>query len=187
MYEYIPDLPNLVTLTGVVSSFYGVLSVPFNIILSIKLAIFSILLDNLDGYLARKQENRSDRFKYFGQHLDCYADYITKGFIPSTLLYYIYLENGNYLFLLTSFANVICITLRYSYEFSNSDTPRGMTPDVGILIYGLIYLLFNKTFLCEWLVLLNAIMICYTSTMKTKIKINQKLLCYVLMAELLLL
>jgi phosphatidylserine synthase len=181
MYHYIPDLPNLVTLTGMLISFYGSLIVPSDMCLSIQCAIVSILLDNLDGYLARKQAHRTDKFKYFGQHLDCFADYVTKGFLPSTILYHLFLRNDNWFFLVLSFSNMICITLRYCYEFSDGERPRGITPDVAILMYGIIFLLSpHGEEWRSWLILSNATLTCYTSTMPTHIKIDQKMLCFAL-------
>ena len=74
----------------------------------------------------------------FGGHLDCFADYITKGVFPTLFL----LAVGGYSGPLIAVAILYlsAIAIRYSYEFIPDAQVYGLSPDYLIVLFALLYL-----------------------------------------------
>jgi CDP-diacylglycerol--serine O-phosphatidyltransferase len=137
--RFVFDLPNAVTLIGLAVGLAAVVSTirgrpgP-----GLFLAMIAVLIDHLDGYLARRQPLRSDSLRNFGAHLDCYADLVSKGIFPALLL----LTACDFQLSYWPIAvfGLIAVAIRYSYEFIPNATPRGLSPDYGLPIFALCHL-----------------------------------------------
>ncbi len=139
MLRFLWDLANLVTLSGLAISFGAlILTIQGQLGLGIALVVVSITIDNIDGALARRDPHRSPQMQSFGGHLDCFADYITKGVFPTLFL----LAVGGYSGPLIAVAILYlsAIAIRYSYEFVPEVQVQGLSPDYLIVLIALAYL-----------------------------------------------
>ena len=88
MLSYLADPANLITLGGLALAFFACWAVlSGQPALALALAALAIVIDNVDGWVARRTVGRSAAMGHFGAHLDCYADYVTKGFFPILYLF----------------------------------------------------------------------------------------------------
>ena len=69
----------------------------------------------------------------FGAHLDCYADFVTKGVFPPLLL--LVSAEFNPAFFPVAALHICAIAVRYSYEFVPDVPPAGLSPDYSILVF----------------------------------------------------
>jgi CDP-diacylglycerol--serine O-phosphatidyltransferase len=103
-------IPNIFTLGNL---FFGFLSLIFTLEGKITLAagmiLFSVLLDSMDGKVARKLAVSSD----FGKQLDSLCDVVSFGVAPAILVYEVFLKaNLGYFGLFIAAAFVSCGALR---------------------------------------------------------------------------
>lgn len=139
MLRFVWDLPNLVTLSGLAISFVALITtIQGQIALGLGLVVVSIIIDTIDGALARRDPNRSLQMQSFGGYLDCFADFISKGVFPPLFL----LAVGGYSSPLIAVAllYLAAIAIRYSYEFVPEAQALGLSPDYLIALLALVYL-----------------------------------------------
>ncbi|MCS5637833.1 MAG: CDP-alcohol phosphatidyltransferase family protein [Myxococcota bacterium] len=137
--DYFRDLPNGVTFCGLLVGL-GALSFVarerFGTALA--LALLAVLVDQLDGRLALARPQRSAAVRAFGAHLDCYADFVSKGVFPALML--LLVGDFGLAFWVVGAVHLVSIATRYSYEFVPDAPRRGLSPDYSILTFGLLYL-----------------------------------------------
>ncbi len=137
--EFLLDAPNLVTLGGLAAGLGALgLVVQERFGPALCLALGAILIDHLDGRLARNRPERSPALHTFGAHLDCYADFVSKGVFPALML--LTLGAFSPVFWLIAGTHLTVIAIRYSYEFVPGAPRRGLSPDYSILAFSLLYL-----------------------------------------------
>ena len=133
------DLPNAVTLSGLAAGLWALgLAVQAQFGAALALALIAIVIDQLDGYLAVRRPQRSPAIQAFGAHLDCYADFVSKGIFPALML--LGLGGFGALFWAVALLQVGAIAVRYSYEFVPHAPRRGLSPDFSIVVFALLYL-----------------------------------------------
>ncbi len=133
------DLPNAVTLSGLAAGLWALgLVVQAQFGAALALALIAIVIDQLDGYLAVRRPQRSPAIQAFGAHLDCYADFVSKGIFPALML--LGLGSFGAPFWAVALLQVGAIAVRYSYEFVPHAPRRGLSPDFSLVIFGLLYL-----------------------------------------------
>lgn len=79
MLRAVNDLANAITTVGIVLTTCGIyLILPDDYHLAIFLLIWAVMLDHLDGYVARKRMNfRTDIAKKSGKDMDSFTDVIS--------------------------------------------------------------------------------------------------------------
>ncbi len=136
---YVLDVPNVVTLIGLVLGFAALVETTRGRLgLGLCLVLLAIIVDNVDGALARRDIGRSATMKSFGAHLDCFADFVSKGLFPPLLLVAV-LGHGSATMAIGC-AHVVAIALRYSWELGTAASPRGLSPDYAIVVFAAIQL-----------------------------------------------
>ncbi len=139
MRSLLLDLPNAVTLTGLAAGVWALgLVVQQRFGAALALALIAVVIDQLDGYLALRRPERSLGVKIFGAHLDCYADYVSKGMFPALML--LCLAGFGPGFWAVAVLQVGTIAVRYSYEFVPDAPRRGLSPDFSIVSFAMLYL-----------------------------------------------
>ena len=134
MLGFVFDLANAATLMGLlVASAAVVLVIHGSFHLALVLALTAISIDHIDGALARREPDRSLCMRTFGAHLDCYADFVTKGVFPPLLL----LMSAEFspAYFPVAALYICAIAVRYSYEFLPDVPAAGLSPDYGILVF----------------------------------------------------
>lgn len=107
------DLPNLFTLTGLISSFgCVVLAIQENFYAAVICIIISGIIDMLDGPLARSME-RSPLQSDLGKQLDTIVDLCSFGFAPVIFAYCFGLNDGPLLILLAVYLAMTALRLAY--------------------------------------------------------------------------
>jgi CDP-diacylglycerol---serine O-phosphatidyltransferase len=96
------------------------------------------LIDQLDGRLALARPHRGPAVQAFGAHLDCYADFVSKGVFPALML--LVLTDFGLLAWVVAGIQLAVIAFRYSYEFVPGAAPRGLSPDYSVLVFSLLFL-----------------------------------------------
>ena len=127
------DLANAATLIGLLVACAAlVLVIDGSFDRALALALTAILIDHVDGALARRDRRRSEAMRTFGAHLDCYADFVTKGIFPSLLL----LTSTEFdpAYFPVAALHICVIAVRYSYEFVPGVPPAGLSPDYNIVV-----------------------------------------------------
>ena len=139
MLAHLVDAANLITLGGLAISFFacwaGLLGRPS---LALALAALAIVIDNVDGWMARRIVGRNQAFEHFGRHLDCYADYISKGIFPA--LYLLTATDFQVASVPVALIYLMAIAVRYSYEFVPDRAHIGLSPDFVIAFLCLLQL-----------------------------------------------
>ncbi len=134
MLRYVPDLANLTTLLGLlVSTAALVLAAKGRPAVGLALALLAIAIDNVDGALARRDPGRSEEMRSFGAHLDCFADFVSKGLFPALLL--ITVAGAGPFPIVVAGLHVCAIAVRYSYEFVPRAPAIGLSPDYSLLVF----------------------------------------------------
>ncbi len=139
MLAHMVDLANLVTLGGLAVSFlacWSVLSGRPSVALA--LAALAVVIDNVDGWIARRAVGRNPAFEHFGAHLDCYSDYICKGIFP--VLYLLSATDFPVVSIPIALIYLMAIAIRYSYEFVPHRAHIGLSPDYMIAFLCLLQL-----------------------------------------------
>ena len=139
MLAYLIDAANLITLASLAFSFYACWSVlTGQPALAAALVAMAIVIDNVDGWVARRTVGRNPNFEHFGSHLDCYSDFISKGMFP--VLYLLTATDMQVAFLPVALIYLVAITVRYSYEFIPDCPQIGLSPDYVIVFVCLLQL-----------------------------------------------
>jgi len=136
---FLLDAPNLMTLAGLTAGLGALgLCVQERFGPALGLCLLAILIDQLDGRMALQRPDRPAAVGTFGAHLDCYADFVSKGVFPALML--LILGGFSWAVWLVAGMHLATIAVRYSYEFVPSAPGRGLSPDYSILVFALLYL-----------------------------------------------
>lgn len=141
--SFIADLPNICTLFGLLSATLGIY---FAITGQIKFAViggvWSVLFDWLDGLIASKLTNRTDKHRAFGAQLDSLIDIVSFGVLPATIL--LSYSDFNPWFLPGAFTIIAACAIRLSYfniyGLTDGKTYTGLAVDYNGLIIAFIFL-----------------------------------------------
>ncbi|AHH08212.1 CDP-alcohol phosphatidyltransferase family protein [Borrelia anserina] len=110
-------LVHILTASGLIISLYSIISIiNTDYSLLLKLTIFGLVIDGIDGTLARKLKIKEIIPTINGELLDNIVDYINYTFIPTLFFYY-----GN--FIRDEYKSITCIGILLSsaYQFSRLD------------------------------------------------------------------
>ena len=139
MLAHLVDAANLITLGGLAISFFACWAVlSGRPSLAVALAAVAVVIDNLDGWMARRAVGRDPAFEHFGAHLDCYADFVCKGIFPA--LYLLTATGLQAVSVPVALIYLMAIAVRYSYEFVPDREPIGLSPDFMIAFLCLLQL-----------------------------------------------
>ena len=137
MLVYLVDAANLITLGGLAISLFACWAVLLGRP-SLALAALAVVIDNVDGWMARRTVGRNPAFEPFGAHLDCYADYISKGIFP--VLYLLTATDLQVVSIPVALIYLVAIAVRNSYEFVPNRAHIGLSPDYMIVFLCLLQL-----------------------------------------------
>lgn len=139
MLNHLVDAANLITLFGLALAFLACWAVlTGQPAVALALAALAIVIDNVDGWMARRTLNRNPAFEHFGKHLDCYADFICKGVFP--VLYLLTATDMQIASLPVALIYLAAIAVRYCYEFVPDRGHIGLSPDYVIAFLCLLQL-----------------------------------------------
>jgi len=139
MLAYLVDVTNLVTLGGLVISFFACWAVLLGCpSLALALAAVAVVIDNVDGWMARRALRRNPAFEHFGRHFDCCADYLCKGIFP--VMYLLTATDLQVASIPVALIYLMAIAIRYSYEFIPDRAYIGLSPDYMIVFLCLLQL-----------------------------------------------
>ncbi len=139
MLAYLVDVANLITLGGLVIAFFACWAVLLGRpSLALALAALAVVIDNVDGWMARRAVGRNPALEHFGAHLDCYADYISKGIFP--VLFLVTVTDLQVVSVPVALIYLMAIAVRYSYEFVPERAHIGLSPDYMIVFLCLLQL-----------------------------------------------
>lgn len=134
------DLPNLVTFSGLLAGLGATgFAAQSRFGPALALALLAILIDQLDGRLALARPQRSAAVQAFGAHLDCYADFVSKGIFPALML--LEIDGFGPGAWAVAGIHLATIAFRYSYEFVPGARARGISPDYSLLLFALLFLI----------------------------------------------
>ena len=162
MLGFVIDWANVATLTGLLTACAAcIFAIRGSFQLALAFALSAIFIDHVDGMLARRDRVRSPGMLAFGAHLDCYADFVTKGVFPSLFL----LMSTEFApaYLPVAALHICVIAVRYSYEFVPDAQLAGLSPDYTILIFAVFWLacsvlnLFSMPLLALLMLLMTAL------------------------------
>ena len=139
MLGHMVDLANLVTLGGLAISFFACWSVlSGRPSIALALVAMAVVIDHVDGWIARRARGRNPAFKHFGAHLDCFSDYICKAIFP--VLYLLTATDLQVMSIPVALIYLMAIAIRYSYEFVPDRALIGLSPDYMIAFLCLLQL-----------------------------------------------
>lgn len=146
MISFVKDLPNICSLTGLLSALLGIY---FAMLGNFKYALigilWAVLFDWADGIIARKMKKRTEYQKAFGPQLDSLIDIVSFGVFPSVFLF----SYGDYnpVFLPGAFLIVAVSALRLSYfnvfGMVDGKTYMGLALDNNVIILVFLFLFEN--------------------------------------------
>ena len=149
MLYFIKDLPNLCSLTGLMSALLGIyFAILGNFAFAMIGILWAILFDWADGIIARKLKNRTENHKAFGPQLDSMIDIVSFGIFPAVFL----LSYGNFKpwFLPGAFFLIATSAIRLSYfnifGMIGSHTYKGLALDNNMILLAFLFL-FEKFFI----------------------------------------
>ena len=139
MLAHLVDTANLITLGGLAISFFACWAVLLGRpSLALALAALAVVIDNVDGWMARRTVRRNPALERFGAHFDCYADFIGKGIFP--VLYLLTATDLQVVSIPVALIYLVAIAVRYSYEFVPDRDHIGLSPDYMIAFLCLLQL-----------------------------------------------
>ncbi|TXG35177.1 CDP-alcohol phosphatidyltransferase family protein [Seonamhaeicola maritimus] len=144
MFRFILDLPNMVTLLGLLSALLGIYAaITGKIYIAVVFGVWSVVFDWLDGLVASKLKNRTNAHRAFGGQLDSLIDMVSFGVLPAIIL--LSYSNYNPWFIPGSFAIIAACAIRLSYfniyGLTNGKTYTGLAVDYNGLIISLFFLI----------------------------------------------
>ncbi len=144
MFSFIFDLPNIVTLFGLLSALLGVCAaIKGNLYTAAVFGAWSVVFDWLDGLVASKIKNRTDTHRAFGAQLDSLIDMVSFGVLPAIIL--LRYSNYNPWFIPGAFAIISACAIRLSYfniyGLTNGKSYTGLAVDYNGLIVSLFFLI----------------------------------------------
>lgn len=142
MTSFIFDLPNVITLCGLLSAFLGIyFAMQGNIYFAVIGGLWSVLFDWLDGLVASKMKGRNESDRAFGGQLDSLIDIVSFGVLPAIIL----LSYTNYSLwsIPVGFALIGACAIRLSYfnvyGLTEGKTYTGLAVDYNGLLVGLAF------------------------------------------------
>ena len=143
MLSFVKDLPNIISLLGLLCAVFGIyFAIEGNFLASVIAVLWAVLFDWFDGIIARKMKDRTKEQGDFGAQLDSMIDIVSFGILPAILL----LSYGNYSvwFIPGAFIIITTSAIRLSYfnvyGLIDSKTYIGMALDNNVLILAFIFL-----------------------------------------------
>ena len=143
MLNFVKDLPNIISLLGLLCAVFGIyFAIEGNFLASVIAVLWAVLFDWFDGIIARKIKVRTKEQGNFGGHLDSMIDIVSFGILPAILL----LSYGNYSvwFMPGAFIIIATCAIRLSYfnvfGLIDSKTYKGLALDNNVLILAFIFL-----------------------------------------------
>lgn len=151
MLYFVKDLPNIVSLAGLLCSLLGIyLAILGEFSFAIIGVLWAILFDWADGIIARKMKGRTNNHRAFGPQLDSLIDIVSFGVFPAIFL----LSYGRFnpWFFPGAFLIVATSAIRLSYfnvfGMIDEKTYKGLALDNNVLILTFLFLFegfFNHT------------------------------------------
>ena len=139
MLAYLFDVANLITLGGLVIAFFACWAVLLGRpSLALALAALAVVIDNVDGWMARRAVGRNPTLEHFGRHFDSFSDYLNKGIFP--VLYLLTATDLQVASIPVALIYLMAIAIRYSYEFVPDRAYIGLSPDYMIVFLCLLQL-----------------------------------------------
>ncbi len=150
MISYIFDLPNICSLSGLLSAFLGIyFAIQGNIYFAVIGGLWAVLFDWLDGLIASKMKGRTSDDSAFGAQLDSLIDIVSFGVLPAIIL--LSYTNYNIWAMPVAFAIIGGCAIRLSYfnvyGLTGGKTYTGLSVDFNGLIVSFVFLfevLFTK-------------------------------------------
>ena len=143
MLSFVKDLPNIISLLGLLSAVFGIyFAIEGNFLAAVIGVLWAVLFDWYDGIIARKMKGRTKVQGDFGAQLDSIIDIVSFGILPAIIL----LSYGNYniWFLPGAFVIVATSAIRLAYfnvyGLIDSKTYKGFPLDNNVLILALVFL-----------------------------------------------
>ena len=143
MLSFVKDLPNIISLLGLLCAVFGIYFAIEGIFLASVIAVlWAVLFDWFDGIIARKIKGRTKEQEVFGAQLDSMIDIVSFGILPAILL----LSYGNYSlwFMPGAFIIIATSVIRLSYfniyGLIDSKTYIGFALDNNVLILAFVFL-----------------------------------------------
>lgn len=150
MVRFIIDLPNICSLSGLLSAFCGIyFAIQGEVYFAVIGGLWAVLFDWLDGLIASKMKTRTNADRAFGAQLDSLIDMVSFGVLPAIIL----LSYTNYHFwsLPVGFALIAACAIRLSYfnvyGLTGGKTYTGLAVDYNGLLVSFAFLfesLFSK-------------------------------------------
>ena len=137
MLRFVRDLPNVITLAGLV---FSVLAIYWAITglypASMIALLWATLFDWFDGPVAKMMTNRPKAFQKFGAQLDSFADLVSSGIAPAIVLLSIGEWSTWYLpgAILIVLAGVIRLSYFNVYGLSNDQSYLGVPIPANIIL-----------------------------------------------------
>jgi archaetidylserine synthase len=148
MLTFARDLPNIVSLVGLLCAVLGIyFAILGNFPAAIIGLIWAVFFDWSDGIVARRMKGRTDEYRAFGGQLDSLIDIVSFGILPAIFL----LSYGEFSpwFLPGAFVIVAAPAIRLSYfnvfGMIDDSTYPGMAVDNNGIILAFVFL-FNAVF-----------------------------------------
>jgi len=144
MLKFIIDLPNLCTLSGLLSALLGIFFATQDMFyFAVIGGVWAVLFDWLDGLIASKMEGRTADDKAFGGQLDSLVDIVSFGVLPAVIL--LSYSNYNPWYIPGAFAIIGACAIRLSYfniyGLTKGKTYTGLAVDYNGLLISLAFLL----------------------------------------------
>lgn len=143
MLSFAKDLPNIISLLGLLCTVFGIyFAIEGNFLATVIAVLWAVLFDWFDGIVARKIKGRTKEQGDFGGQLDSLIDIVSFGVLPAILL----LSYGNYSiwFMPGAFIIIASSAIRLSYfnvfGLIDSETYKGLAVDNNALILAFIFL-----------------------------------------------
>ncbi len=143
MLSFVKDLPNIISLLGLLCAVFGIyFAIEGYFLASVIAVLWAVLFDWYDGIIARKIKGRTKEQGDFGGQLDSLIDIVSFGILPAILL----LSYGNYSvwFMPGAFIIIATSAIRLSYfnvfGLLDSKTYKGLALDNNVLILAFMFL-----------------------------------------------
>ncbi|MBE37938.1 MAG: CDP-diacylglycerol--serine O-phosphatidyltransferase [Flavobacteriales bacterium] len=177
------NIAHIVTLTSLCISIISIIqSCYFNFIISSYLIFICLLLDNLDGLIARYLNTVSE----FGKQLDSFSDMIAFGVAPAVLLYNFiqYQFNNNTLAYITLLIPIFSSIRLANYNSNSTNNPffHGITTPVNAIFFGslplinqyeestwIVSTLINEAFIAILIIIMSILLITPLKTFNLRI------------------
>ncbi|AXU94727.1 hypothetical protein CI789_05460 [Erwinia persicina] len=117
MIKYLFDTPNAVTICGltiIITSIYFITISKLDI--ALVLLMWAVMLDHIDGWLARRTKNRKKEFALVGGDMDSATDMVSASIVPGMMT--LIISQGTLISLVGSIMLAISACLRVGY-FNN--------------------------------------------------------------------